>query len=251
VSDRFDKYYKYIKGADIKESPMKPGGRIVSISGAGTLAGGVYERISISGSADITGDIEADSISISGSCDINGKIKADKLEISGAADMKEIDVVVAEISGAVDIDGSISVKRLLRVSGSIDVDGDIISEGYCSLNGAFRVKGSIKGNVIEVMLDGGTSEIDGEVQCSRMRVVTTLIKDLSSILRLLSRRRRGYLYVKRIIADDIHLENTICDEVIGRNVVIGRGCRVDVVKYKENVSIDPSSTVNNVLKSDE
>jgi cytoskeletal protein CcmA (bactofilin family) len=249
MSKKFDKYYKNLRYVEEERGLYPSGKKIVSISGAGTLSGGIYERVSISGSADVDGDLKADTITISGSCDVNGKIEARVVKVSGAADLKEIVAEEVRISGAVDVVGDVHVSRLLKVSGAVDISGNVVVDERCIISGSFKIDGDLNGNVIEIELSN-KSKIYGNILCDRIKVVSPFLRDIPSLFRFLFGRRRGYLEAKKIVAREVYLENTYCDEVEGTDVIIGKGCRIDVVKYKENISIDPTSTIIKVLKLD-
>jgi len=132
------------KGYYLSPSSWKSGGitvtvpveniRDVSLSGSGDIMGKTklkadIFKTSMSGSGDITLDIEANDleVSMSGSGDINLKGKAEDLEvsISGSGDVKayELDAenVDATVSGSADIKVTVSGTLKARVSGSGDI----------------------------------------------------------------------------------------------------------------------------------
>ena len=41
----------------------------------------------------------------------------------------------------------------------------------------------------------------------------------------------------------MELTNTVCPSVSGRKVKIGRGCRIDLVRYSESIEVDPDAQV--------
>jgi len=134
---------KQRKGVNLKPSNWKDGILIVvpienidgvSLSGSGDIVGKTVLKsdnfkTSISGSGDITLEIEAKSIdaSMSGSGDINLSGKATDLEVSvsGSGDIKaydlEADFVDAQVSGSADIKVTANEMLKARVSGSGDI----------------------------------------------------------------------------------------------------------------------------------
>ncbi|NHF61241.1 DUF2807 domain-containing protein [Flavobacteriaceae bacterium TP-CH-4] len=134
---------KVEKGYNLKPSNWNEGIRVtvpvesinsVALSGSGDIVGkktlkATSFRTSMSGSGDITLDIESDNMtaSMSGSGDINlsGTTGTFEATISGSGDIKaydlEADVVDATVSGSADI--KVTAKEMLkaRVSGSGDI----------------------------------------------------------------------------------------------------------------------------------
>jgi len=131
------------KGVNLKPSSWKDGIRItvpvesidaVSLSGSGDIVGKTTLKTSdfktaMSGSGDITLDLETESLSasMSGSGDMNlsGKTKNFDATISGSGDIKAYDLIAdnveATVSGSADI--KVTAKEMLtaRVSGSGDI----------------------------------------------------------------------------------------------------------------------------------
>ena len=131
------------KGVNLKPSNWNDGIRItvpvesidaVSLSGSGDIVGKTRIKAgdfktAMSGSGDITLDLETDSMTaaMSGSGDMNlsGKTKDFDATISGSGDIKaydlEADNVEAVISGSADIKVTANKKLKARVSGSGDI----------------------------------------------------------------------------------------------------------------------------------
>jgi hypothetical protein len=134
---------KVEKGMNLKPSSWKDGIHVtvpvesinaVSLSGSGDIVGkttikAVSFTTSMSGSGDITLDIDASSISasMSGSGDINlsGSTTDFDVNISGSGDIKayelEADNVDATVSGSADIKVTANQRLKARVSGSGDI----------------------------------------------------------------------------------------------------------------------------------
>lgn len=131
------------KGVNLKPSSWKDGIRItvpvesidaVSLSGSGDIVGKTTLKASdfktaMSGSGDITLDLETDSMTatMSGSGDMNlsGTTKNFEATISGSGDIKAYDLIAdnveATISGSADIKVTATKMLKARVSGSGDV----------------------------------------------------------------------------------------------------------------------------------
>ena len=131
------------KGVNLKPSSYKDGIRItvpvesieaLSLSGSGDIVGKTRLKASsfktaMSGSGDITLDLDADSITaaMSGSGDMNlsGSTKDFEATISGSGDIKAYDLVAdnveATVSGSADIKVTANEMLRARVSGSGDI----------------------------------------------------------------------------------------------------------------------------------
>ncbi len=136
---------KVKKGINLKPSSWKKGMGIyvtvpvedinaVTLSGSGDIVGKTTLKAnnfktSISGSGDITLDVDANEVkaTMSGSGDINLSGKTGDLEVrvSGSGDIKaydlEADYVSAEVSGSADVKVTVNQTLKARVSGSGDI----------------------------------------------------------------------------------------------------------------------------------
>jgi len=55
----------------------------------------------------------------------------------------------------------------------------------------------------------------------------------------------GCLNVSESIeADQVDITNTVCPTVSSRKVKIGRGCKIDLVRYSESIEVDPDAQVD-------
>ena len=232
-----------------------------SISGAGTIGGGEYERVSISGSGKITGDITDDEIKISGSGKIQGLARAVRVSTSGAA-VFEAGIVAEElkISGSTRSHGTTEVKELkcsgvfktdstlvseyIKISGSLTVDGDVSSEIF-KTTGAFRIKGLLSADHIEINLAGHCEarEIGGERIEVRRGAWHQRGLILDGLIRIFTGSSTSLLRSQLIEGDTIHLEDTEADVVRGKRVVIGPGCTIKTVEYSEELSVDEDAEV--------
>jgi hypothetical protein len=60
--------------------------------------------------------------------------------------------------------------------------------------------------------------------------------------------KRRTTVTKMIEGDALDLEYVTAPRVTGRTVIIGKGCRIDLVQYREKVEISPKTTVGKVEK---
>ncbi|GAX89414.1 polymer-forming cytoskeletal protein [Effusibacillus lacus] len=179
------------------------GNRNLKIYGTGTAAGGVYEKVSVNGEAEIAGDLDCTHLKINGNCTFHGNVKAKLFRIAGNAD----------------VDGSISGDEI-KILGALTVNGDCNAESFVA-KGGFTIDGLLNAGKIDISPYGPceVKEIGGETIHVRSRF----------------RLFVGYNHLssETIEGDDIHLEYTKAEVVRGNRVIIGPGCEIGLVEYKE------------------
>lgn len=235
--------------------------KTVSISGSGSLAGGSYGSVRISGSGKCAEPFTADSVRISGSASLatvetgelridgsakfSGRVSAEKMSVSGVCKIEE-DCEAANLQ----VSGSMSARKGLRgtngsVSGSILVDGDMEFEEL-AVSGAANVSGLLNAEALTIHL-GGSCEI-GEIGGNAIFVDVPPCH-LGFLGKLLSGLITPTLKCGTIEGESIRLENTICDTVRGKNVIIGSGCEIGLIEYSGELTVNPNSRVQRKEKT--
>ncbi len=240
--------------------------RSATLAGAGTLSGGTYERVSISGAGRIEGDVVAQEIHVSGSAKCEGRVEAKEMHVSGSVVFAK-DVVADElkVSGSGRVEGNAQVKEF-KCSGSFraakDLSGEYIKSSgrlhvACNLecdifkaSGGFEIGGLLSADRVDIELAGRSQarEIGGEtisVQRGGWRDRGIL---LDGLVRLFVGSGAAELHVAQVEGDDVLLEDTIADVVRGKRVEIGRGCRIGKVEYTESLQVDPDAEVREKVK---
>ena len=119
------------------------------ISGSSTMPGGEYDRVSISGSGTVQGDLRCQSLSCSGSARVQG-------DVDCAGEVRS--------SGSSKVTGSITCESL-SCSGAVKCEGSILSRGLIHSSGAMKVSGSLEGGEVDV--SGGLEAAD--IRCQELR----------------------------------------------------------------------------------
>lgn len=231
------------------------GKKTISISGSSSFSGGTYDAIQISGSGKCTepftansvrvsgssslATVEAGEMRISGSAKFSGRVSTEKMSVSGVCKIEE-DCEAANLQ----LSGSMYARKGLRgtngsVSGSIYVDGDMEFE-QLTISGAASVSGLLNAETLTIHL-GGNCEI-GEIGGNTI-FVDVPPRHLSFLGKLLGGLTTPTLKCGTIEGESIRLENTVCDTVRGKNVVIGPGCEIGLVEYSDELTVDPDSRV--------
>lgn len=213
-------------------------------SGAGTIPGGEYDKVKVSGSAKLSGDVRCTSLSASGAFGGSGSITC-----SGAV----------HVSGSTSIDGPISAGELkasgafkckglrggdIRIAGSARVDEDMEGDSI-HVAGSVTCNGLMSADYIEIHIDSACSA--GSIGGSEIRICPKT--NSVSLFRFFGLGKAGTLNVTESIeGDDVYLENVSCPSVTGRSVVIGPGCRIGLVQYSEKAEISPDALVDDCRK---
>lgn len=213
-----------------------------SFAGAGTIPGGEYEAVSVSGSAKLAGDVRCTSFKSSGALGGTGSI-----DCSG----------VVRCSGSAHVSGEVRAKELrasgafkcgwlgggeLRAAGAISVGGDIEADSL-SLSGSVSCPGLVNADSIEMHLDGRSRV--GSIGGSRIDIRPGASSG-NSLRRLFGKAAKqcSIEVAEGIEGDDIYLEWVSSPRVVGRSVVIGPGCSIGCVQYSESVDISPDAVVD-------
>ena len=237
-----------------------------SISGAGKISGGSYERVTISGAGKVTGDLEADELRIAGAGKVDGRVRAREIVVSGSTTFSNsVHGDEMRVSGSARIDGRVEVKELkcsgnLRVNGGIEaqylktsghlrVGGDVAAEIF-KASGGFQIAGLLSADRVEINLGGRCTaeEIGGEkiiVRRGGWREKGILFDGL---IKLFTGGGTEELHARLIEGDEVYLEDTIADTVRGKIVEIGPGCRIETVEYSESLQVADSAVVRNRAK---
>lgn len=230
----------------------------MNISGSGSLPGGEYqETINISGSGKITGSTSCTGFGISGSGKVEGDLHCSgKVKFSGNGKIKgnldASEVAISgngEVGGALRCDkcsasGNIKAKSIaantLHVSGMCRTDEDIAAEDAV-FRGGLSVGGLINTEKLDVIFDFGSSAnaIGGSfIKIQRKGAVAGLF------IRLFGKLKSALFQVNTSIEGDvIDVEYVVAQSVIGRDVKIGPGCKIECVIYGDTIEIDKSAEV--------
>lgn len=237
------------------------GKKTISISGSSSFSGGTYDAIQISGSGKCAEPFTADSVRVSGSSSLatveagemrisgsakfSGRVSAEKMSVSGVCKIEE-NCEAANLQ----LSGSMYARKGLRgtngsVSGSIHVDGDMEFE-QLTISGAAEVSGLMNAESLTIHL-GGSCEI-GEISGSEI-FVDVPPRHAGFLAKLLGGFAVPTLKCGTIEGERIRLENSTCDTVRGKNVVIGPGCEIGLVEYSGELTVNPNSRVQRKEKT--
>lgn len=209
------------------------------IAGAGDISGGVYGDVTIAGSGNVRGDVEALCFKVAGTADVQGTLAAETVTVSGTATFhSNVRASTVTVSGTAELRGDLSTDLLkvagsatilgrldaqrVEVRGSAKIDGDVQAETF-DAQGVFAVGGLLNADSVSIRLYGGCDAHD----IGGGRIDVQLAKKWT-FLPFLGERN---LTADTIEGDVVCLENTRAKVVRGGDVRIGAGCEIDLVEY--------------------
>lgn len=183
----------------------------------------------------------------------------------------EYDVINA--SGKVKCEGSVRAKSV-AVNGKIKIDGDLLVSGDINITGKAKVGSvsckdfngiggidmssiSAKNVIVVISNDCRIEKIISEEAVEVGKKENSLLEDkvAQSFLNLLNIdfdygkcKEAAKLYVDEIVGNNVRLDNVVAKSVIGNNIIIGKNCYIETVKYNDEINIDETSKVNIVEK---
>ncbi len=233
------------------------------VSGSSHIPGGHYDEVHGSGSIRIDGNLTVNRLKTSGSIRGQGALKTQELSTSGSTRIEgSVEVVEGRCSGSFRVDGGLRVLGEIVLSGSSRISGAIAGEEVRG-SGALRVgdevaleklrwsgsvhcPGLVSADVIELHIQG-ISEV-GELAGAQIQIQRGSFATLTRWLSFLG--THGHLTVSEVSGDEVLLEATDAAIVRGERVVIGAGCRIDRVEYRESLTVHPDSMVGQSIQVD-
>lgn len=223
----------------------------IKVGGSCRLPGGLkVEKMEGAGNVSIEGDVEAEEMIFAGSVFVAGNIKTKTLTVSGSLSVDgEVRGSLLKAAGSCKIGDSVELENTLQCHGSLRVLGDVRSGKSVELHGKFNIDGKIMTESFNAQLNRHDSHARGGIEAVNIDIkrksVEGLVISIAPIFGVFS--RRGKLYTSSVIAKErAYLENVCCENVVGKDVVIGEGCIVNgSVKYSNFVFVHSEAKLAN------
>ena len=206
------------------------------IAGKGTVPVGEYDKVSISGSGRLFGEIRCNCFSASGSTKGESITCAERFKVSGASSFS----------------GTVKAKNV-RTAGSFSC-GTLVAEEQLSASGSLRVGGDIQAGNVRI---AGGLQCNGALRAESVELQADKTIQLESITGgdVRVRRKRISVFFKRRVSvttaiegDALDLQFVSAPRVTGGTVIIGKGCRIDLIQYREKIEIAPGTQIGKVEK---
>lgn len=207
------------------------------IAGSGTIPAGEYDKVSISGSGRLFGEVRCNNFSASGSTKGESVTCAEHFKISGSSSFS----------------GTVKAQNI-RAAGSFSCGGDLIAEEQIHVSGSLRVGGDMQAESVRI---AGELQCNGALHAERIDLQADKQMQLKSITggSIRTRRKPISIFFKRRVSvttaiegDELDLEYAIAPRVTGHTVMIGKGCKIDLVQYREKIEIAPHTQIGKVEK---
>ncbi len=181
-----------------------------TIAGIGTISGGEYDKITISGTGSVNGNIKANEIKISGVANFNGETESISLKVSGVGKFDQ------------------NVKcKTFHTSGVAKLENDLSADSI-TVNGTIHISGDINTDILV---------IDTKESC-----LENVYGDCINI------KASKNVKVNEIEATNIILTNATVKRVSGSKVEIYEYSHVDVVEYSDSLKIHDTCVIRQVIK---
>ena len=239
--------------------------RNLNINGSGSYPGGDFDKVSISGSGKITGDIRCEKFITSGSSKIEGNIACGELKINGSSKiMGQIDGEHMQINGSCkitegvcggnlvicgsgSIDGSVKVNKL-EIYGSASIGKDIEAEEVWIIGG-MKHHGFINAErvVIDAKSSGGHMQFN-EIGASFVSINKGSEERLWHKIVGLFTMRYSKVKGNIIEADTIKLMEAEIEVLRGDIIEVGPECEIELIEYTGTLKIDETAKVGQIKK---
>lgn len=226
----------------------------MSISGSGKIPAGEYKKITVRGSGRLFGKVRCDSFRASGSCKGERIECTEDFKTSGSVSFSEgIGAKNIHASGSLSSDGDITADCEIKLYGSTSCGGNVKCEQLIS-RGSLKIDGNIDAEGFDA---SGTMRCGGVLRAKTVKIKADRLMNIGSIYgNVIDIRRKPFsIFLKRgvkvaasIDTDEIILEHVSCPQVKGRSVTVGKGCKIDLVTYTDEINVSTKAKVGRIEK---
>ena len=251
----------------------------MNISGSGTIKGGDYnEEIHVSGSGTIDGRTRCKGLHASGAVRANAEVECTgEIHVSGSGSFEEVKARCVHVSGLFSAN-TLEVGDILKSSGSCRVSGATAANeanisgslysggnakfGKAKISGRFECFGDAEAEDFRIsgpvtvtgLLNAENIDIEVGFRAYKNRInsiggtnIRIEISD-NEVFGLFHKKAGTVIVAESIEGDEIYLENTECPLVVGKNVIIGEGCKIGKVQYYDNCEVKDGAEVKETEK---
>ncbi|MCC3377039.1 hypothetical protein [Cohnella sp. REN36] len=205
--------------------------------GTTSSIGGLLGKVRLIGECEMANDADCTQINCVGELDVSGSLRVEKtLKLTG-----ECKVSGALRSGEIRGTGNIDVQKgvrgdALKFNGNLETNGDCELE-KAELSGAFRIGGLLNAGSLVLSMYGPcrAQEIGG----GAIRIRRSRFAALKGII-----GTRGPLLEADVIEGDVvEVNYTEAGVVRGNRVIVGPGCSIGRIEYRQELRVDRHSNV--------
>lgn len=230
--------------------------RNLGFAGVGSVSGGVFNRVSINGNGRVEGDVDCNRLKAQGKSEVEGNVKAQLIDVKGnLMILGALDANIAHVRGQIKVVGKGTVKEIsiygrgdmheffagerIKVQGGLSVAGNCTVDQFF-LRGECNLGGLLSAENIDIRLHGSSraTQIEGSIVKIKRESPFGFFGMMSSLF-----QKERSLSVESIEGDAIILEDTRAKVVRGNSVIIGPGCEIEHVEYRNHLHQHEEATV--------
>lgn len=243
-------------GGDFKSVNISRSGKIkgnlkcekFNVSGDGKVFGNITSsNFKISKCGIVEGNVITDIFNISGCSRIYGNLKCNEGSISGCINvLKGVSATKFKLSGGGKFESYFKGQELI-ISGKCLINKGVEAD-YVNISGNVKINGMLNAERILINLSKnsyieeiGATYIRIEDGCDKPNILGNFYKTLKN--------GNGRLKSQIIEGDEIYLENTNVEVVRGDKIIIGKGCEIKRIEYRQSYDKnDDSSKIGEVIR---
>jgi cytoskeletal protein CcmA (bactofilin family) len=230
--------------------------RNITISGAGSIAAGTYEIVTVNGGGTLDGQVICTSLRINGMGTCKGAVKAADLAVNGTATFEgPVQATEMVVNGDASVRAGLGVGRLV-VRGNLTVDGGVAARDV-DLKGVLRVGGDVTADTIRG--EGSFSAADVHADLFDLAVYSSSKVQSLDAGRVTLRAPASFADVLMFFTDkqfnattirgsEVWLEHTVANVVSAGNATVGRDSRIGLVQHSGAFSLVDNAQVGEVRK---
>ena len=221
------------------------------------LRGGNYESITCYGANIMLGSVRTDDLRLRGDLYGDYALRVGNLHATGSLRVPQMRCNTAFWYGNSSARCEMQITKQISLNGRFIGEGTIVSP-VVRMNGTITYNGHITAG--EIIAQGelalGTLDAnDVRIEFAERSRITSIRglrvvisrRPLNAVARLLlpgSLSRNSFCSVSGSINGDVvNIENVIAEKVTGNDIIIGPGCQIDKVYYRDHIYIDENAWV--------
>jgi|GEM_PF-3113656 hypothetical protein len=222
------------------------------------LRGGHYPSLMCFGNSTMLGSIRADWMTLRGNLEGNYELRVGTLRATGSMQVPKLSGNNVLWYGNSKARCNMEIARALSFNDSFIGEGSIVCP-IIKMNGSVTHRGRItaqdltaKGVLSLAILESNDIRIEfsersncASITGKRILITRRPLEGLARFFMPLMDTQDLFFYVSGdITGDSVSLENVVADRVIGNDVIIGPGCRINKVIYRDHIYIDEAACVD-------
>ncbi|MGN7761884.1 hypothetical protein [Paenibacillus sp. 22594] len=212
----------------------------LKVLGNSTSAGGDFLDVKVTGECTFNGDVDCRKFTLMGETEVNGSLVMESMKLTGECAVKG-SIEGESMRGQGDIKAASIHVEGIKFTGNLSVSGDCDAEDM-HISGAFQVDGLLSAETLEISLFGPSRAAEvggGSIKIKRSLGGKLIRPGHPGSLRFTAGLIEG---------DHVELQGTTAGTVRGGSVIIGTGCEIETVEYRDFLDIHRNATVRNQVK---